>query len=106
MSKTEHLLEAALASIGHAVWIYTNNVEHDPINPTENNGSEFTNDTFEMRAFDWSEPEEYEPNFKYGDFEVSWYKYLGRGMETNREISPQEINEMLIACLKSLEHEL
>lgn len=98
----DELLIAALRNIGHAVWIYTNNTKGEAIDPTENNGSEFTNDTFEMRAFDWSEPEEYAPNFKYKDFEVGWYKYLGRGMETNRAISPDEINEMLIDCLNSL----
>ncbi len=102
MSKTNDLLEAALAYLGHAIWIYTNNTRQDGIDPTENNGSDFTNDTFEMRAFDWSDPEEYEPNFKYKDFEVEWYKYLGRAMETNREITPDEINKMLVECLKSL----
>lgn len=99
----ESLLESALSYLGHAVWIYTNNTRQDAIDPTENNGSEFVNDTFEMRAFDWSDPEVYAPNFKYKDFEVEWYKYLGRGMEINRDITPDEINEMLLDCLKSLE---
>lgn len=106
MINTDELLEAALRSIGHAVWIYTNNTKQDGIDPTKNNGSEFINNTFEMRAFDWSDPEVYAPNFKYKDFEVQWYKYLGRGMETNREIMPNEINSMLIDCLKSLEHDI
>lgn len=100
--KNTDLLESALRHLGHQVWIYTNNTKGDPIDPTENNGSEFVNDAFEMRAFDWSDPEVYEPNFKYKDFEVEWYKYLGRGMETNREITPDEINAMLIDCLNSL----
>ena len=102
--KTEELLEAALSYLGRAVWIYTNNTRQDGINPTENNGSEFVNDTFEMRAFDWSGPEEYTPNFKYKDFEVEWYKNLGRGMEKNRDITPEEINIMLVDCLNSLKH--
>jgi len=105
MSDTKDLLIAALRAIGYAVWIYTNNTKGEAIDPTENNGSEFINDTFEMRAFDWSEPEVYAPNFKYKDFEVEWYKYLGRGTEVNRPITPDEINEMLKDCLNSLEEE-
>lgn len=102
LTDTKVLLESALARLGHAIWIYTNNTKQDAIDPTENNGSEFVNDTFEMRAFDWSEPEEYAPNFKYKDFEVEWYKYLGRGMEQNRDITSDEINEMLNDCIGSL----
>jgi hypothetical protein len=102
MNDTNELLIAALRSIGHAVWIYTNNTKGDGIDPTENNGSEFMNDTFEMRAFDWSDPEVYAPNFKYKNFEVEWYKYLGRGMETSRALAPNEINDMLKDCLSSL----
>ena len=105
-NNTEELLIAALRHLGHEVWIYTNNTRQDGIDPTENSGSEFTNDTFGMRAYDWSEPEEYLPNFKYKDFEVEWYKYLSRGMKTNRDITPDEINSMLVDCLKSLEHEV
>lgn len=102
MSKSEELLVSALSHLGHAVWIFTNNTKGEGVDPTENNGSEFVNHTFEMRAFDWSDPEVYEPNFKWRDFEVEWYKYLGRGVETNRNITPDEINEMLIECLASL----
>lgn len=102
---TLELLESALRHIGHQVWIYTNNTRGEAVDPTENNGSEFVNDTFEMRAFDWSDPDEYEPNFKYKDFEVEWYKYLGRGMELSRHITPNEINDMLIECLQSLEEQ-
>ena len=105
MSDTKDLLIAALRAIGYAVWIYTNNTKGEAIDPTENNGSEFINDTFEMRAFDWSEPEVYAPNFKYKDFEVEWYKYLGRGTEVNMPITPDEINEMLKDCLDSLREE-
>lgn len=39
------------------------------------------------------------------DFEVEWYKYLGRGTEVNMPITPDEINEMLKDCLNSLEEE-
>ena len=55
-----------------------------------------------IRAFDWSEPEEYEPNFEWRDYKVEWYKYLGRGMTANRPIKPDEIAEMLEDCLKAI----
>lgn len=43
------------------------------------------------------------PNFKCGDFEVQWYKYIGRGMSVNRKISRNELKEIFRKCLASLE---
>lgn len=43
-----------------------------------------------------------QPNFKYRDFEVRWYKHLHRGTACNREISSSEFSEILQRCLKSL----
>lgn len=102
---TDELLIAALRHLGHAVWIYTNNTKQNAINPTQNEGSEFINNTFAMRSFDWSDTDEYLPNFKYKDFEVEWYKYLGRGMHINESITPEQINVMLNNCLESLNQE-
>jgi hypothetical protein len=42
------------------------------------------------------------PNFRYGDFEVRWYKYLGRGMSMNRPIQQPEMTAILRVCLASL----
>jgi hypothetical protein len=42
------------------------------------------------------------PNFRYNDFEITWYKYVGRGMEYNREISKGEIKEIFDYCEVSL----
>jgi hypothetical protein len=44
------------------------------------------------------------PNFKYFDFEISWYKYLGRDMKYSRELSRKEINEMFDHCEESLKY--
>ena len=73
-------------------------------NPCENNSSEFSNSTFSMRAFYWGDDSKTVqiPNFKYKDFEVSWYKYLGRGMEQSREISEEEFRTIFKECLNSL----
>ena len=42
------------------------------------------------------------PNFRCGDFEVSWYKYLGRGMSMNREISEADAVAVLNKCMESV----
>lgn len=42
------------------------------------------------------------PNFKHFDFEISWYKYIGRGMEYNREIDKKEIKAIFDDCEESL----
>lgn len=83
--------------------------------PFDNSGERFKNDTFEANAYDWSEcmcededapcscghvPQAY--NFKWRNFEVSWYKYLGRGMSMNRKTSKEECLEMYKECAKSL----
>ncbi len=43
-----------------------------------------------------------QPNFKCGDFEVRWYKYLGRGMSMNRVVDANEFFELIDKCLASV----
>jgi len=77
--------------------------------PTGNNGGEYETPVFRMEAYCWcdGEGEGHEngcpPNFKWRDVEICWYKYLGRGMSSNTELTPNLINEMLTECLKSIE---
>jgi len=42
------------------------------------------------------------PNFKCGDLEIRWYKYLGRGMSVNREVTRAEWKEIFRRCFASL----
>lgn len=42
------------------------------------------------------------PNFRSDDFEVRWYKYIGRGMTTNRVVDEVEINKIFDYCEESL----
>jgi hypothetical protein len=42
------------------------------------------------------------PNFKSKDFEVRWYKHIGRGMEYNRDISSCELLDMMKRCIASI----
>ena len=69
--------------------------------PTGNNGSEYKTDVFEMYAYYWGDEDSLcaRPNFKCGDFEVRWYKYLGRGMSMNREIDANGFFAIIDKCL-------
>jgi hypothetical protein len=71
-------------------------------NPFGNTGASWTCDYFEVHAYDWNEDNEQPFNFKWKNIEISWYKYLGRGMSCNRDVSLHEISEMLDNCLEAL----
>lgn len=45
------------------------------------------------------------PNFAHfaSGLEVRWYKYIGRGMETNRDVSRQEWRRIISECEESIE---
>lgn len=42
------------------------------------------------------------PNFKCGDLEIRWYKYISRGMSVNREVSREELRQIFRKCRKSI----
>lgn len=86
-------------------------------------GQDFKNDVFEMHPFwwgdctcgagDWSEEGQPAPvhtpecrlelpNFRCGDLEVWWYKYIGRGMEANRAPTEAEVAQVFARCMASL----
>lgn len=76
---------------------------------TQNSGArEFDNGIFEMRSYCWCDGEgDHEagcpPNFRYGDFEVCWYKHSHRGASQNRPMSLDEWHRVLTACLTSIQ---
>lgn len=97
------MLIAALESISSEIDRVMWNITQERYNsPFSNSGNEFKCDTFEVEAYSWNEDYEQLYNFKWKDFEVSWYKYLGRGTSINRKISNDEIAEMLDECLDAL----
>lgn len=55
---------------------------------------------FTMRSFDWSDPEEYEPNFHHlpTGFQASWYKHSHRGTSCNAEVSAKQWREIQADC--------
>lgn len=81
--------------------------------PTHNNGGFYKTDIFEMRAYYWGECicdnqdnstdcPVHLPNFVCEDFELIWYKYLGRGMEMNKNISANDFFVLIDKCLESI----
>lgn len=103
--KASELLIAALNAISEELRrVYWNNNQEELADPFRNTGNEYKNDTFHVQAFSWKDKEQ-PYNFKWRDFEVSWYKYLGRGTSINRPISNDEVAEMLTDCLESIRAE-
>lgn len=47
--------------------------------------------SFEWEPYNWNDEEIQDYNFKYGDIEISWYKYFGRDMTINKEVSFQDM---------------
>ncbi len=98
-----NIVEAALVFIQERLDVIKWNIEQKEFDsPFGNTGNGFKNDTFEAYAYSWSD-EEQPFNFKWEDIEISWYKYLGRGMSANKEISADRASEMLVSCIKSLD---
>jgi len=85
--------------LGTVLWNLNQKEMDDPFG---NSGADFSNETFQVQAYSWNENIDQPWNFKWGDVEVSWYKYLGRGMIANVEISPNLASECLKSCLASL----
>ena len=100
----ENTITAILVYIEEELCRIMENIsQEDYDDPFQNSGNVagFKTETFEVHAYDWgNENQPY--NFKWGDFEVSWYKHVRRGLECNRPITNNELNLMLEQCLESL----
>lgn len=96
------IMEAALFHIRHRLDTVMWNIhQREYANPFGNTGSTFKNDVFEANAYSWSD--DLQPfNFAWKDLRISWYKYLGRGMSANMEITPELAAVCLSECMASL----
>ncbi len=81
---------------------YWNKNQKEMDSPFSNTGNNYKGKCFEVHAYSWSEeiPQEY--NFKCGDIEISWYKYLGRDTTINREYTNEEYIEMYNKIINEL----
>lgn len=93
-------LEAIDAELCRAMW---NIHQKEYVSPFRNTGASFKEiEAFQVEAYSWDEDYAQPWNFKCGDIEVSWYKYLGRGMSSNTELTPQIAAEVLEKCVKAI----
>lgn len=81
---------------------YKNKYHKEYDSPFRNTGNRFYNDTFSVEAYNWNDEEEQQYNFKCGNIEISWYKYLGRDTTINKEYSETYIIKMFDKCIESL----
>jgi len=93
--ETKTLVQTALIAISQILLVFKH------VNPFENTGHKYKGKCFEVEAYSWDDDDQ-KYNFKWRDIEVSWYKYLCRGMEVNREVSEDEIKNMLLEIIKEI----
>ena len=95
----EALLRGISSELERVMW---NNNQEEYSSPMDNTGQQFKNDTFEANAYSWNDEVEQPYNFKYKDIEISWYKYLGRGMSINKPITKKQAVKMFDDCIASI----
>lgn len=73
-------------------------------NPCGNEGGFFQNEVFSMRSFYWGDDEAVAslPNFKCGEFEATWYKYLGRSSTQSDSLTFEQWQDIFTKCYSSL----
>ncbi len=86
---------------------YWNRDQREMVSPFDNSGEEFQTDVFTVRAYDWSEEDNEQPNFEYKGLKVWWYKYCGRGMyaTSDIELSIDYLADMIQECKQSIQIE-
>jgi hypothetical protein len=100
--KVSNLVDAVLCRIRDELDRVMWNVNQEQYaSPFGNTGNSFKCDEFEVCAYSWGD-EEQPFNFKWRGIEISWYKYLGRGMSANTAISAITADEMLEHCLRAV----
>ena len=97
------ILEAALRMLALELDRVMSNITQELYdNPFQNSGGSYRNEVFEATAYDWSDGSPQWYNFAWRDLRVCWYKYLGRGMTANMDVTPEMASACLSECLASL----
>ena len=81
--------------------MWQTNPDYD--SPFANSGNTFICDAFAVQAYSWDDEAEQYWNFRWRDVEVSWYKYLGRGMSVNKVLTNRQIEAMLDDCYRAIQ---
>ena len=94
---------ALLKEIDNRLEITLHNLYHKPYNsPFDNTAEKFKNKVFEVEAYSWDDEYQQPYNFKCGDVEISWYKYLGRDTTINGQYDAEYLIKMFNKCIISL----
>lgn len=108
--KMDWLIESVLDKIENEMRrLYWNKNQKNLESPFQNTGAVYSNDTFTVRAYNWSDDGNELPNFEYKDLKVWWYKHSHRGLswEYNHEkntLPPSYFLEDMIGdCITSLQ---
>lgn len=77
--------------------------QHQIDNPFYNSGPAYNlkTEVFEVCAYSWSDDDQ-PYNFAWRDMKISWYKWCGRGVSANIEVTPDMAAQCLMECLASL----
>ena len=103
--------EAALSFIdeelNRVMW-NKNQASYD--SPFSNSGNEFKCEVFQVSTYDWEwdlvdEDITMSWNFIWKDVKICWYKYFGRGMYSNQELSAELAADMLEEVIAFLRKE-
>lgn len=109
----EQLIRATLAEIEYEMErLYWNKNQKEMNSPFRNTGTEYANDTFQVRAYKWGDDDETDtPNFIYKDLKIWWYKHFRRGIEwvykgeRHADIPSEFFAKMLDECLQSMNND-
>lgn len=100
--RCSNIVDAALNHISYELdRVMSNVTQKEYASPFGNTGNEFKCDEFEVIAYSWGDDEQ-PYNFKWRHITISWYKWMGRGMSANINITPAIAAEMLDSCLAAL----
>lgn len=104
--KWDSLMSAVLRQIERELERCYWNKNQTPLeSPFANTGNRYSNDEFKVRAYNWDNERDGQPNFEWGPIQVYWYKHEGRGNVVYAKMgydSPAIYGIMLDKCLKSI----
>lgn len=98
------ILDAALSFLRHEIGRVLWNIRQEQVDPFSSSAESFKCAAFCVCAYSWSDdPQPW--NFKHykSGIEVSWYKYMGRGMTVNKVVTPDQAAELLRDCMEAMQ---
>ena len=82
--------------------LYWNRHQKEADSPFYNTGITYSNGTFSVKAYDWSEKGNIKPNFEYAGLKVWWYKHCFRELTYEGIVTADFLQTMLKDCIESM----